>query len=44
MPCGHKKEYIVSSNEGTNYCLMCEFIKDHELVRTIIKAVDNWNI
>jgi hypothetical protein len=36
MSCGHAKRYVVSADEGTSYCAMCELDAAN-------KALKAWN-
>ena len=38
--CGHPKKYIVSSNSGTNFCLMCEYLEKSNFVSVVMNAVE----
>lgn len=44
MPnCGHKQRYVVSSDEGTNYCMECAYegeIQRNNQLRVVLKEAD----
>jgi len=40
MICGHSASYVASTGEGTNFCLMCAFLEDHNAIVKVRKALD----
>lgn len=40
MVCGHPERYVVGSNEGTNFCLMCAYQEADNVVRIIKGAFE----
>jgi hypothetical protein len=40
MLCGHSERYIVQSNEGTSFCLMCAFQEADNFVRVVKGAIE----
>jgi hypothetical protein len=43
MPCGHPSSYLVSSGEGTSFCLMCEYNAQAKILRELDKFLDYYN-
>ncbi len=41
MICGHWDKYIISSHEGTSYCLMCEYNSQEEVLRKLRVLYDD---
>jgi hypothetical protein len=47
MPCGHDEKYAVHEEEGTSWCVMCEYKATSEIIeklRNVLQVSDELNM